>query len=259
MNEFPQSQMGGLARRAVFRIFLLFQISTVVLMTSLCAAQEEASQTGPFEIRDTAFGGETRGSHSFSAVVLNRTDDEKMLVLDLRTEAIGLGMTNWQRQFYYRFRPTELRTIGSEYQVLSPLLTQTVLRFGEASNPDDADRWASLPLEKRPAITPPKVTFFYREVLPPKTSTLSGGDLAKVRPEHGARAREVFREEFPYFEDLDPVRVTPLIAPVPLLVITGAQDEQFKPEGVVEDQAVQQAYRPMPLSFLDLGSNQNIP
>jgi pimeloyl-ACP methyl ester carboxylesterase len=67
--------------------------------------------------------------------------------------------------------------------------------------------------------------------------------LAKLKPEHNARAREVFQKAFPYFEDLDPVRVTPLIAPVPLLIVSGAQDGQFKPEGVVEvDDAVRPAY-----------------
>lgn len=67
--------------------------------------------------------------------------------------------------------------------------------------------------------------------------------VAKLRLEHHAQARQVFRKEFPFFEDLDPTRVTPLIVPSPLLIVSGGQDEQFKPEGVVEvDRAVQQVY-----------------
>jgi pimeloyl-ACP methyl ester carboxylesterase len=67
--------------------------------------------------------------------------------------------------------------------------------------------------------------------------------LSKLKPEHNAQARKVFHDLFPFFEDLDPIRVVPLIAPAPLLIVTGAQDEQFKVPGVVEvDLAAQKAY-----------------
>jgi len=67
--------------------------------------------------------------------------------------------------------------------------------------------------------------------------------LAKLTPELNARAHKVFNETFPFFKDLDPVEVVPLIAPVPLMLVTGAQDEQFKVPGVVEvDRAAQKAY-----------------
>lgn len=75
-------------------------------------------------------------------------------------------------------------------------------------------------------------------------------NLSKVKTEHNSRAREIYRQVFPYFEDLDPMRVTPLIAPVPLLVVSGAQDSQFKPSGVVEvDEATQAAYRKFGLAM----------
>jgi fermentation-respiration switch protein FrsA (DUF1100 family) len=74
-------------------------------------------------------------------------------------------------------------------------------------------------------------------------------NLNKLKPEHHAKAREIYRKEFPYFEDLDPLKTAPLIAPVPLLIVTGAQDDQFNPSGAVEvDQAVQNAYRKFGLS-----------
>ncbi len=70
------------------------------------------------------------------------------------------------------------------------------------------------------------------------------GFLNKLRPEHNQEARTIFQTTFPFFENLDPVRVVPLIAPLPLMIITGAQDEQFKTPGVVEvDRAAQDAYK----------------
>jgi len=67
--------------------------------------------------------------------------------------------------------------------------------------------------------------------------------LAKLTPELNARAHKVFNETFPFFKSLDPVEVVPLIAPIPLMLVTGAQDEQFKVPGVVEvDLAATKAY-----------------
>jgi pimeloyl-ACP methyl ester carboxylesterase len=67
--------------------------------------------------------------------------------------------------------------------------------------------------------------------------------LSKLMPEHNAQARKIFSIAFPFFDDMDPMRVAPLIAPTPLLIVTGGEDRQFKPEGAVEvDQAIQEAY-----------------
>jgi len=67
--------------------------------------------------------------------------------------------------------------------------------------------------------------------------------VARAKPEHHARARAIFAKEFPYFEDMDPVKVAPLAAPIPLLIVSGARDGQFQVPGVVEvDEAVQQSY-----------------
>jgi hypothetical protein len=59
-------------------------------------------------------------------------------------------------------------------------------------------------------------------------------NMDKVRPEHHARARRIFNDVFPYFEDLDSLRVAPLIAPAPLLLVSGTEDDQFSIPGVVE-------------------------
>lgn len=72
----------------------------------------------------------------------------------------------------------------------------------------------------------------------------------KLNPQHNARARETFNKEFPFFEDMDPLKVTPLIAPIPILIVSGAQDDQFITTGVVEvDRAVQKAYKKYGLQY----------
>jgi hypothetical protein len=69
-------------------------------------------------------------------------------------------------------------------------------------------------------------------------------EFEKARPEHAPRAREVFRDLFPFFEDLDPVGVAPLVAPTPLLIVTGARDSQFRTEGAVAvDRAARAEYQ----------------
>jgi len=59
-------------------------------------------------------------------------------------------------------------------------------------------------------------------------------NMDKVKPEHHARARKIFNDVFPFFEDLDSLRVVPLIAPAPLLLVSGTEDDQFSIPGVVE-------------------------
>ena len=66
----------------------------------------------------------------------------------------------------------------------------------------------------------------------------------KAKPEHNTRARKIFRELYPAFDDMDPEKVTPLIAPAPCLIVSGALDDQFNPAGVVEvDLAMQKSYK----------------
>lgn len=57
-------------------------------------------------------------------------------------------------------------------------------------------------------------------------STLTGRD-------HRA-ALAAYRARYPFFDELDPTRVLPLAAPKPLLVITGAWDQQFEISGVLQ-------------------------
>jgi pimeloyl-ACP methyl ester carboxylesterase len=143
--------------------------------------------------------------------------------------------------------------VEAEYEVASPLLSRILLRMGEAP---EYDNWARLPEEERSKTRRPDIKIYWRKEFPAKTP-ISPEELRDsafrysvyLEPEHNSRAREIYRQVFPYFEDLDPLNVTPLIAHVPLLIVSGAQDSQFKPSGVVEvDEATQAAYRKFDLS-----------
>jgi acetyl esterase/lipase len=463
------------------RAGLIVVLLSLFFNSTILAQQPEIFENEVFTVRAIVLGGETPGFHSFSAIVVNRTDSARMFALDIRTEADGLGWTNWNRQFSYSLQPKEIRKIQAEYEIASPLLRRVIVRFGEAPkyywrkelpaaatsglagfrkaverytlylNQISEDRLTQIreqlpqvvkqsrtenPLRQRlrelfrvsqtrsveygfrteawlrdenndhieslfekngisaepfsiassdgtrisafvaarragaedamPIIfllttNPPgvkesqagtavmfaklgyrvvavdrritsrvldtKAKFltnhsdpvndvlrlidYFSDKFPRSKLGIMGGsagageakfvaaldariaaavlaygvasnnsyfkdvawvpvysgmiifpelglgqpaigklsheefraNLAKLRPEHHGQARQVFQKEFPYFEDLDPLKVTPLIAPVPLLIVTGAQDGQFKPEGVVEvDQAVQKAY-----------------
>jgi len=85
-----------------------------------------------FTVRHIVLGGEAAGTHLFSATVTNRTDTARTIALDIRTEADGLGVTNWQKQFSFPLRPKEVRSIQAEYEIATPLLNGIVVRFGEA-------------------------------------------------------------------------------------------------------------------------------
>jgi pimeloyl-ACP methyl ester carboxylesterase len=455
------------------------RLALLFLITVPISAQPEVYQNEVFTVRQLTLSGETAGAHLFSAEVVNRTDSVKTFSVNIRTEANGLGLVNWQRQFSFSLQPKETHVIKAEYEIATPLLKKIIVRFGEAPAydwrkqvqpaakassraalqsaiqpyglflsqippdrvtqirdalpalkqartedplrqrlrelfrvgqarstgfdrrrevwPKDYDYVAGLfseneinaepfsiasadgvrisafvatpkdsPGEKMPTIfllsgNPPgtkesgavAAVFFaslgYRAVgvdrrlssrlldtkakfltnfsdpvndlirlidyfseqfphsrigvmgisagageaqfsaaLDPRISaavlacgiashnsffkdeawvpTYSGmiifpdlrlgqpaigkltheefaANLAKLTPDHDAEARQIFRREFPFFDDMDPTKVAPLIAPTPLLIVSGGQDGQFKPEGVVEvDQAIQQAY-----------------
>ncbi|MBN1940113.1 MAG: hypothetical protein JW843_11030 [Candidatus Aminicenantes bacterium] len=64
-----------------------------------------------------------------------------------------------------------------------------------------------------------------------------------VKPEHNLLAKEAYERLVPDFVDFDSVNVMPLVAPIPLLIVTGARDVQFTVDGVVEvDEAARLAY-----------------
>jgi pimeloyl-ACP methyl ester carboxylesterase len=54
-----------------------------------------------------------------------------------------------------------------------------------------------------------------------------------LTPKRNKRAFQAFRKRYPFFDLLNSTHVLPLAAPKPILVITGAQDEQFPVDGVL--------------------------
>lgn len=64
-----------------------------------------------------------------------------------------------------------------------------------------------------------------------------------LTPELNKQALEAFKKRYSYFDLLDSAHILSLAAPKPLLVITGAKDDQFPVEGVLAlDEAVRQKY-----------------
>ena len=64
-----------------------------------------------------------------------------------------------------------------------------------------------------------------------------------LTPGRNKRALQAFRKRYPFFDLLNSTHVLPLAAPKPVLVITGAQDEQFPVEGVLAlDRAMNERY-----------------
>lgn len=67
--------------------------------------------------------------------------------------------------------------------------------------------------------------------------------LAALTTELNKKALEAFRKRYSYFDLYDSTHILPLVAPKPLLIITGAKDDQFPLEGVLAlDEVVKQKY-----------------
>ena len=67
---------------------------------------------------------------------------------------------------------------------------------------------------------------------------------ARITPSVSAAALTSYRHRYPYFDQLNPAAVLPLLAPRPVLVVTGARDQQIVLSGALAlDDRVQAVYR----------------
>ena len=141
-------------------LLLCFCLATTVVVTSQAAPlAQEALENTTFVVRKIRVGSETAGSHLLSLSVTNRSETERNFALDIRAEAVGLGLPNWQKQFFFPLPSHETRTIEAEYEQMSPLLTRTILRFGECPG---YQSWISLPTKVREAEARPDVSWYWR-------------------------------------------------------------------------------------------------
>jgi pimeloyl-ACP methyl ester carboxylesterase len=148
-----------------FLVFFIFA-SAVLPVMPFTAAQEETLQNDVFEIREVRLGGQTTGVHLFSALVSNRTEMSRNFAIDIRTEGLGLGRPNWQRQLFFPLNAHESRRVEAEYEVASPLLYRILLRMGEAP---EYDKWARLSEEERLKTPYPEIKVYWRKEFPAKT------------------------------------------------------------------------------------------
>lgn len=67
--------------------------------------------------------------------------------------------------------------------------------------------------------------------------------VAAITPDISMRAWDAYRRRYPYFDALDPAEVLPFAAPKPVLLVSGARDEQIMLRGVLAlDDVVRSAY-----------------
>lgn len=106
-----------------FLLSFFFILILALVPYLLFAQQIETLENDVFQIREIDLGSEKAGSNLISAIVANRTSVIKNFVLDLRTECFAFGRANWQKQFYFRLQPHEIKKVNIEYEIYSPYFT----------------------------------------------------------------------------------------------------------------------------------------
>ena len=145
--------------------------SLMVVAISYCQETHiEDFENGIFKVQDMNLGAEIMGKNIFSAQISNLTESTKNLAIDIRTECLGFGIANQQRQSYYRLQGHESRKIRFEYEIASPLIGRIILRLGESEKYLDMDKWRSLGHAEQMKNLPPDAKYFWRKVFYHKLS-----------------------------------------------------------------------------------------
>jgi hypothetical protein len=157
--------------RFTFRLLTFLLLGPSLLGgTSSLDVQKETLENEVLEIHAVRLGDETPGSHSFSAAVTNRSELPHTFGIDIRTECVGLGWPNWQRQFFFPLKPHESRTVEAEYEISGPLLLRTLLHFGESP---EYESWERLSEDERQKVGRPQIKIYWRREIPATTATAS--------------------------------------------------------------------------------------
>jgi len=98
-------------------------------------------------------------------VIVNQRALTKYVEIDLRTESVGIGTPDWQRQFYHALQPLETKTIKAKYVVGGPYLVRTIVTFGEFDRSPEMNRLLAVDPEEgwRPQ---PETRRFWRKTIP---------------------------------------------------------------------------------------------
>jgi pimeloyl-ACP methyl ester carboxylesterase len=141
----------------------------VLLVRLSSIAQIESFENDMFRVREIMLGAESAGSHLFSATVINRSSLKKNFVINIRTECLGLGRSNWQREFFFILEPHEIKKVKAEYEVMTPMFNRITLRFGEAEKYVDTGKWLNLSGEEKAKN---RITFFWTKNVLPRVGSL---------------------------------------------------------------------------------------
>lgn len=118
-----------------------------------------------YKVADFLVESPAVGNNRLELIVKNKTNRVRYAVIDIRTECLGIGLTNWQRQFYFQLDPLEQRTLSCDYVITSPFIGQFRVSLGEADRYFDRDKWSLLPREEQIKSPPPEPDFFWSKEL----------------------------------------------------------------------------------------------
>jgi pimeloyl-ACP methyl ester carboxylesterase len=184
----------------------LFKLSPLIFLFALTVGslsqekQVEALKNDGFQINDVNLGSKAFGPNLFSASIANLTAVKKNFVIDLRTECIGLGNSNWQRQFFYRLEPNEIRRVDLEYEILSPFLNRIILRFGESATYFNRDEWERLPAKEQEANPPPEVKYIWNKVISDEGKIEDEGLLSALMHDYSSSLNDLPKERMSQIE-----------------------------------------------------------
>lgn len=177
---------------------LLFLILIGILLAacgSPSVKETDFLETSSFRIQDLKPGPMSGGKNTFRALVTNRTDQTRYLVMDIRSEGLGLGRANWQRPYSFRFDPGESRRIEVEYEISAPLLARLIIRFGELEEYFDFDEFVTSLQEGRNVPPPPEVNYQVTHIIVPGEDYLEKIEMGARIDSYSSRLNRISPEE----------------------------------------------------------------
>lgn len=163
------------------------------------------------------------GFNRFSATLVNMSDTARNCVIDIRTESIALGRSNWQDQFYFHIKPREERLIELDYEIASPILILFRLRLGEAETYFDQDAWNKLPDLEKKLNPPPKFNIIWTKAVP--------GDTINREEEN---TRETVGQYDLFLNTISPERLSVIKSALPSLIKNSRLEENSLRERIKE-------------------------
>jgi len=146
---------------------IFFVLLATVLIQPLWSQdiQIESYSDENFVIQEIRLKEPSVGNNQFEALIKNKTDEIKYVVIDVRTECLGIGNTNWQHQVIFQINPLEERKLIDSYFICTPIIGRIRISFGESDRYFDRKKWMLLSQTERSKNPPPENKFFWRKII----------------------------------------------------------------------------------------------